>query len=222
MSNLFFDAIKMKRTSLIAALSLVSVSSVAMASDFNGLSLQAGLGLNSAQTTLQNYSPDGKVSNSNASGRIGLHHSQSMGAFNLGAGVFYVMGDQKSGALRSFAADTGGEWSDSFKLKNVWGISIEPGFNLSDTTQVYGKLSYVRAKGNNVYNYVVDGEAGAASRNHNGVGVGAGVKFKLSGKIYGMLEVEQINFNKQSYYSDVPETYKPRLLQGTIGVGYRF
>jgi hypothetical protein len=201
---------------------LLIASSAAFAGGFDGPSLQAGISLNAAQTSLKSYSPDGKVSDNSVAGNLGVNYSKSFGTFSLGGGVFAMLGTQKSGSLQSFAADTGGVWSDEFKLKNVWGISVEPGLNLNETTLVYAKFSYVRAKGINNFNYVVDGESGSASRKHSGKGVGAGVKFKLAADLYGMVEVEQVNFNTKSYYSDVPETYKPSLVKGTVGIGYRF
>ncbi len=201
--------------------SLLVASTAAFAGGFDGPSVQAGISLSAAQTSLRNYSPDGKVSDTAAVGNLSLNYSKSFGSFNLAGGVFAMTGSQKSGSLQSYAEDTGGVWSDKFKLKNMWGVSVEPGMNLSESTLVYSKFSYVSAKGTNDYDYGA-GDAGSASRNHNGVGIGAGVKFKLANNLYGMVEVEQVNFNSKSYYDDVPETYKPRLVKGTIGIGYRF
>ena len=217
----------------LAVPALIALSSTAFAGGFDGPSLQAGISLSAAQTALRNYSPDGKVADNAAVGNLSLNYSKSYGKFNLGGGVFAMLGTQNSGSLQSFAEDsgtgdafvggTGGLWSDRFELKNVWGISVEPGLNLSESTLVYAKFSYVRAKGTNAYNYPQEAAPlGSASRNHSGMGIGAGVKFKLSDNLYGMVEVEQVNFNSKSYYSDVPETYKPRMVKGSIGIGYRF
>ena len=221
----------------LAVPALIALSSSAFAGGFDGPSLQAGISLSVAQTSLKDYSPDGKVSDNAAVGNLSLNYSKSFGKFNLGGGVFSMLGTQNSGSLQSFATDTGtrgetdfvggtgGLWSDRFELKNVWGISVEPGLNLNESTLVYAKFSYVRAKGTNVYNYPQEAQPlGSASRNHSGMGVGAGVKFKLSDNLYGMVEVEQVNFNTKSYYdaADTTETYKPRLVKGTIGIGYRF
>lgn len=202
---------------------IIAMSSLAAAGGFDGPSVQAGVSISAAQTSLKDYSPDGTVGDTQAVGSLSLNYSKSYaGGFNLAGGVFSTFGEQNSGSLRSFAGDTGGVWTDSFKLKNVWGVSIEPGFNLSESTLVYAKISFVQAKGENVYNYPLDFDAGSATANHRGTGFGGGVKFKLSEKVYGMVEVEQVNFNTKSYYSDVTETYQPRLVKGTIGMGYRF
>lgn len=212
---------------------LIALSSAAFAGGFDGPSLQAGISLSTAQTSLKNYSPDGKVSDNAAAGNLSVSYSKSFGKYNLAGSVFAMPGTQNSGSLQSFAEDsgtgdsfvggTGGLWSDRFELKNVWGISVEPGLNLNETTLVYAKFSYVSATGTNSFNYPQEAvPLGSASRKHSGLGLGAGVKFKLADNLYGMVEVEQINFNTKSYYSEVPETYKPRLIKGTIGIGYRF
>lgn len=215
----------MRLTRYMVAPALLALSSLAMAGNFDGASLKLDAVANSSQTTLKDYSPDGKVSDINTVGRISLNYSQAIDTFNLAGGVFAVLGTSKSGSLRSFSDDTGGTWSDSFKLKNVMGVSIEPGYNLNDSTLLYTKFSYVRATGTNTYDYTnadVPEDAGSAKRTHNGFGFGVGAKVKLSGNLYGTIEVEQYNFNSKSYYSDVSETYKPRMLMGSVGIGYQF
>jgi hypothetical protein len=217
----------MSKSQFFIAASLAVVSTVSVAGTFDGPSIQAGIGINAAQTTLKDYSPDGKVSDAKVVGNLSLNYSKSYGAFNMAGGVFTMLGSQKSGSLRSFAEDTGGVWSDDFKLSNVWGISIEPGYNLNDSVQAYTKFSIVRATGKNTFDYTRDTtpdplDAGSASVKHNGTGFGVGVKFKITKELYGTVEVEKINFNTKSYYADVPETYKPSLVKAGVSIGYKF
>ena len=215
----------MSKSQFFIAASLAVVSTVSVAGTFDGPSIQAGIGINAAQTTLKDYSPDGKVSDAKVVGNLSLNYSKSYGAFNMAGGVFTMLGSQKSGSLRSFAEDTGGVWSDDFKLSNVWGISIEPGYNLNDSVQAYAKLSIVRASGKNTYDYTLaipNEDAGSASVKHNGTGFGVGVKFKITKELYGTVEVEKINFNTKSYYATVPETYKPSLVKAGVSIGYKF
>ena len=215
----------MIKTRYFVAASLVAFSAAAAAGTFDGPSIQAGLSINSAQTTLENYSPDGKVSDNKVLGNLSLNYSQSYGAFNLAGGVFTILGNQKSGSLNSFAENTGNTWSDNFKLSNVWGISVEPGYNVNDSVLAYAKFSIARATGHNSYDYTGDligGDAGSASRKHSGTGFGVGVKFKITHQLYGTVEMEQINFNSKSYYADVPETYKPSLIKAGVSIGYKF
>lgn len=215
----------MIKTRYFVAASLVAFSAAAAAGTFDGPSIQAGLSINSAQTTLENYSPDGKVSDRSVIGNLALNYSKSYGSFNLAGGVFSMLGNQKSGSLNSFQVDTGGNWSDSFKLSNVWGISIEPGFHVNDSVLAYAKFSIARATGHNTWDYTGATygatDAGTGSSKHNGTGVGAGVKFKITNEFYGTVEVEQINFNTKAYYTET-ETYKPSLLKAGVSIGYKF
>lgn len=217
----------MIKSRFFIAASFAAISTVSAAGTFDGPSVQAGIGFNAAQTTLKDYSPDGKVSDTKAVGNLSLNYSKSYGAFNMAGGVFTMLGSQKSGSLRSFSVDTGGIWSDEFKLSNVWGISIEPGYNLNDSVQAYAKFSIVRATGKNTFDYTLDstpvaGDAGSASMKHNGTGFGVGVKFKITNELYGTVEIEKINFNTKSYYTDVTETYKPSLVKAGVSIGYKF
>ena len=218
----------MKFNKQLLAAGLCTLSSLATAGGFDGPSVQAGIALTAAQTELRNYSPDGKVSDNSVIGSLALGYSKAYGKLNLAGGLFALLGSPKSGSLNSFddsPTGTGGLWSDEFKLKQVWGLSIEPGYNLSESTLVYAKLSYVQATGQNRYDYsrapVPEG-TGSAEAKHSGIGIGAGVKFKLSSKLYGVVEFQQVNFDSKGYYGDVPETYKPSLLSGSVGLGYQF
>lgn len=215
----------MIKSRFFIAASFAAISTVSAAGTFDGPSIQAGIGFNAAQTTLKDYSPDGKVSDTKAVGNLSLNYSKSYGAFNMAGGVFTMLGSQKSGSLRSFDVETGGVWSDEFKLSNVWGISIEPGYNLNDSVQTYAKFSIVRATGKNTYDYTLaipQEDAGSASMKHNGTGFGVGVKFKISNELYGTVEIEKINFNTKAYYVGDTETYKPSLVKAGVSIGYKF
>jgi len=216
----------MINTRKLIGLSLVALSTAASAGAFDGPSLQVGVDFNNAQSKLSNYSPDGTVSNSQSQANLAFNYSQAYGKFNLGFSAFSILGDAKSGSLRSTSEDTGGDWWDSFKLKNIWGVSIEPGVNVNDSVLAYLKFSAVRAKGVNTYDYTGatagDTSAGSASVNHNGTGFGAGVKFKLGKDVYGAVEVEQIRFNNKVYYGDASESYKPSMLRSGVSIGFLF
>ncbi len=134
-----------------------------------------------------------------------------------------MVGSQKSGSLNSFNESSGGVWTDSFKLKNVWGISVEPGYYINNSLLTYAKVSYVQATGVNTFDYTEQDEgAGTASKNHSGLGLGVGVKFMITKDLFGTVEIEKINLNSKSYYSDAAETYKPSLLKAGVSVGFKF
>jgi opacity protein-like surface antigen len=152
-----------------------------------------------------------------------LNYNKSNGSFNLGGGVFTMIGSQKSGSLNSFNDTSGGVWTDSFKLKNVWGVSVEPGYYVNNAVLTYAKLSFVQATGQNAYDYTAQDEgADTANKKHRCLGLGAGVKFMIAKDLYATVEIEKINFNSKSYYSDVTETYKPSLLKAGVSIGFKF
>ncbi len=204
---------------------LLAISTVAAAGSFDGPSVQFGVSINSNQTNVKDYSPDGKVADTNAVGNLSLNYNKSYDSFNLGGGVFAMMGSQKAGSLNSFANNSGGVWSDSWKLKNVLGVSIEPGYYVNNSVLAYAKVSYVQATGSNTFDYTAQQQdAGSASHKHHGLGLGAGVKFMITNDLYGAVEIEQINFDRKNYWNDpaFPETYKPGILKAGVSIGYKF
>ena len=219
----------MIKSRYIVGATLLAISTVAAAGAFDGPSVQLGVSVNATHTSLKDYSPDGKVADTNAVGNLSLNYNKTYGDFNLGGGVFAMLGSQKAGSLNSFAFDTGGVWSDSWKLKNVWGVSIEPGYYVNKSVLAYAKVSYVQATGTNTFDYTqvpdpfVPGGAGSASHKHQGLGLGAGVKFMITNDLYGAVEIEQIDFNRKSYWTDgATETYKPGILKAGVSIGYKF
>ena len=213
----------MIKSRYLVGATLLAISTVAAAGSFDGPSVQFGVSVNSTQTNLKDYSPDGKVADTNVVGNLSLNYNKSYGNFNLGGGVFAMLGSQNAGSLNSFAGNSGGVWSDSWKLKNVWGVSIEPGYYVNNSVLAYAKVSYVQATGTNTFDYTAqDLGSGSAEHKHEGLGLGAGVKFMITNDLYGAVEIEQINFNRKSYWSDVAETYKPSLLKAGVSIGYKF
>ena len=217
----------MIKSRYIVGATLLAISTVAAAGAFDGPSVQLGVSVNATHTSLKDYSPDGKVADTNAVGNLSLNYNKTYGDFNLGGGVFAMLGSQKAGSLNSFADNTGGVWSDSWKLKNVWGVSIEPGYYVNKSVLAYAKVSYVQATGTNTFDYtqaIPNADAGAASHKHQGLGLGGGVKFMITNDVYGAVEIEQISFNRKDYWNDpaYPETYKPGILKAGVSIGYKF
>lgn len=149
---------------ILAALLVASATNVSADGAFDGPYVQLGVGMvnNTAKADLglaansigglplndvSLISSD--LSNDGAMGQILVGYSRNVsGKFNIAANAFYNFGTDKSGTL-SFV---GGAVSLDAKLKNVWGISIEPGYYFSDNTLGYVKLGYqqgdVKLQGN--------------------------------------------------------------------------
>jgi opacity protein-like surface antigen len=206
------------------ALSLGIASSVSMAGGFDGPFVQVGIGFANAQTKATSHWPDtnidATVTDSNFVGQIGGGYSQSWGKFFLAASAYYVIGDQKAGSADLSSLQYGTNTYE-FKNTNTWGITIDPGINLNDSTTAYLKLGYGRTavKGteyfqNVTYNY---------DKTYGGVSYGAGVKYRLTPNLYGMVEILQTNYESTSFnFPDGDISFKPGSLIGTVGLGYKF
>lgn len=70
-----------------------------------------------------------------------------------------------------------GDDTDYVKLNHQFGLSARAGLNLNDSTALYGRLGFQRARGT-----VVDG-ADKVSESRNGVRFGGGVETLVSGNI---------------------------------------
>jgi opacity protein-like surface antigen len=211
-----------KKIALISVLSVAS--SAAMAAGFDGPFVQAGIGFANSQTDAN--APtwfSGKLSENSLVGEIAAGYSKSFGQFNLAASAYLIAGDQKAGKLQY---STSGVGTIQFKNKNAWGVAIEPGVNVSESTLVYAKLAYVASNGQGSDNWTGSGINNSASydQKFHGVGYGAGVKYKFSANLYALAEIQQINYQSKTwtYNNGYQASIKPNSLTGIIGVGYKF
>ena len=174
------------------ALSLGIASAVSMAGGFDGPFVQAGMGIARAQTRATSHWPDtnidATVKDNTFIGQIGAGYAQSWGKFFLAASAYYVLGDQKAGRADHSSLQYGTNTYE-FKNTNTWGITFDPGINLDDSTTAYLKLGYGSTAGkgteifqNVIYNY---------DKTYGGFSYGAGVKYRLTPNLYGMVEILQ-------------------------------
>jgi hypothetical protein len=131
---------------------------------------------------------------------------------NIATSVFSILGSNNAGMYNS---------SDQKSTKNIWGISIEPGYNFSENTLAYFKFGWARADSsyedeNTKINY---GKS-------NGFLYGAGIKQSLIDSLYLGLEAYQISFsNSDIKYDEYWEKYsknKPSVTYAGIIAGYTF
>lgn len=200
----------LKKTVLAVAVS--AIASSAFAGGFDGPFVQASLGWAKSETKVE----DLKWNDSTLVGKLAAGYGHSFGAFNLSANVFYIIGDLKSGD-KTFVANNGGAGKITAKGTNTYGVSVEPGWNVSDSTLAYAKFSYVHTKGKisevNTSGGITTSDS--MSQDFNGFGYGIGVKHKFSQNLYGLAEIEQIDFESKN-------DFKPNTLGAYIGIGYKF
>lgn len=205
---------------LAMTLALIAASPVALAGGFDGPFAQLGVGSANSQSEL-NFPGwlDLKVSDTSLVGEMAAGYSQSFGNFNLAASVSYTLGDQKAGSF----VDNGYQSSVYLKLQNTWHVSIEPGFNLNQSTLLYASLGYVGTTANFI-EYDTQGIFPWKQR-LNGYSLGAGLKYKFTPNIYGMASIRQTNLQSGAvdFGGVYPQaSFKPNSLDGIVGVGYKF
>jgi opacity protein-like surface antigen len=126
----------------------------------------------------------------------------------LSIGASYGLGDSKSG-------EESGALGYKSKITAQYSIYAEPGYLITDSTILYGKFSYEKAKteasarGNNI------------EINLNGTGIGFGSRTMINQSSYIQVEVRHISFDNVRVAS-FGNDYKNKLTIGTIGVGMKF
>jgi hypothetical protein len=181
----------------------------------NGVNIQLGLGF--AEKSSQSDWPYGganryDVSDKGALSSLSLGYSHNFNnQFNIASNIFYLPGSNKAG-----------EWRSSYKweIKDVWGVSIEPGYYFSDNTLGYFKAGYARASSESI--------ASGDNANYgttDGFLYGLGFKQLLTNNIYVGLETYQIDFSKSKTVvsqGGSNTSNKPALTYGGVMIGYKF
>ena len=199
----------------LLAIVAVSASSIALAQNKNFTGFSAGVNANFADNKAE-FSGAGLVGKSNQSdqnasleGQYGFGISDK---FVVGLGLTYGIGELKSG---SFSPSAG--VSVSSKLKDMYSISIEPGYVVSASTLAYAKVAFVNAKAEATQ---TGGGGGSASGNLTGTGFGIGFRTMLTPKLYLQGEYVQTSFDKKNVGTGVD--VKADMGTASIGVGYNF
>ncbi len=215
-------AFTQKKVFLSLALSIVAAfgASAAKAAAFDGPYVQGTLGAAKGETRLRDFNPDTTVSDQSGKGTLALGYSRSFGSLNLSGSVLAVIGRVSSGTI--FGEDFSGPWKDDFNLRRMWGISVEPGIYLAPKTLAYTKVSFMRARGSNTYDYDLGRDIGSASHNHSGIGLGFGLRQGYGTNMDLVFEVQQTQFSSAEYWEDARESYRPSVLTIGLGVAVRF
>lgn len=200
----------------IAALAICSTT--AFAGGFDGTYAQISVGdvRNSAKFSGTDTDLDGKTSRTQGTAQLSLGVSKAYdNNFNLAIGAFYQPGELKAGS-RSLTAGTA-SLDLSYKGKNTWGITVEPGYNFNNVTLVYFKTGYVKTTGVLSANISVPGASASLSEDSdfNGFIVGLGGKYKFSKNLYASAELQRFVFNKKDDVS-------PNTIGAYLGLGVIF
>lgn len=229
----------MKFKKLAIAAALGAASTMAMAGGFDGPFVQLGIGGSSTKTDLTNFTASStgagvsSVSSGSFNGLVAAGYSQDMGSlnsslkgFNMAANLFYVIGNQNSGS-GSGTATKGNETQTlggDLKLKNTFGISVEPGWNFTEQTLGYVKLAWLNTRLTGNYNYSdnsPDSFSGSSTKVANGFGYGLGLKQLITKEIYVGVDLMGVTYGKVSLGEDGASA-KPNQFMGFASVGYKF
>lgn len=234
----------MKKAVFAVGAALLSGSVMATGA-FDGPYVQLGIGGASTETqttypsvlnNLAGFNTNANSTGGSFVGQILGGYSQSFDIFNIAANVFYNIGNQDSGSNSYNLTGSNGylNANQSFKLKNTWGVSIEPGLYVTEKTLGYLKLSYFNSQLNYNASYgarVISpsySESGSynSSSSVNGIGYGIGAKQMFTDNIYGFVEYQYVQYDKWNdsglFGSGYSTSYKPNQNYGWVGVGYKF
>ena len=149
---------------------------------------------------------------SNSIPRFALNYDfQPFTKFAIGFGGSYKFGESK---------DVSQSDNNSMTISNAASFYIAPTFLVSDTTGIYGKISFNAAKGK----YLDQGNFLNDDEFIKGFGYGFGVKSFITKNLYLLTEVERVNYGRENYRIDDDESYSvdTKTTNATISLGVKF
>jgi len=234
---------KIKYLTLVSS-TLVAAPVFAQSKNFEGSNLTLGVG-----SIQLKESSDSASKNWNMFGNIEFTNFKSLNdSWLLGFGVGYDAGTLDSKEFGSGSQATEGPYtyqsrsSKKTSLKNNFSVSVLPGFALSKSSMLYGRISYNRAKVTSLVNSgnigdVYVGEelfladvpcsdiddnlcnslGSSGSKYLNGIGWGLGLRHKFTENLFLQAEYKYVSY-KHNAELDV----KPKTQGYTLSIGYKF
>ncbi len=201
----------MKKLLAVAAISMAFMSqqAFAQAKSFEGFS--AGANVTFAKTGVD-FTVSGLTLSTDASTTgvdLQLQYGLALGQqFVLGLGATLGAGTNKAGSI------SGGGTTVEFSSKNRTAIDIVPGFALSDSNLVFGKLSFLNA------DMMADAGNGSSSKSVTGTGYGFGLRSLINKNLYFQIGYDVNKYADIDIGSGV--TAKPSSTVFSGGIGYKF
>lgn len=211
----------------VAGVALCASPAMAGDSKFDGFSLGFGLSLTGASNNIASpelaKTPINSVADlgqTSALATIDMSYGFSVAPkYVLAVGASYDFGDTDLGTVADPVLRMRGN--------DHYSIYLQPTYELSDTTAVFGKLGYHAMKGA-LDCAICDGGGSSYSRDLHGVGFGAGVKTFLSERVYLQVEAQHIEYNTVNsswtigQASNVPVDFDASSNVGLITIGMTF
>lgn len=244
---------------LIPAAIMAIAATAANAGGFDGPFVQLGIGGSSTWSKISN-SPElytganinGTTSSGSFNGVVLGGYSQDLGiidpsikGLNLAANIFYVIGNQNTGNPSSTSSLDGSSQTlgiSGAKLKNTFGISVEPGWNFTENALGYLKFAWLNSRMSSTANYSDtwnDGSStsfafnGPSSTTINGFGYGLGAKYLITKNIFAGVDLMGVTYSGVSPTYTAPSAYcdsdcstspsiKNTQFMGFASIGYKF
>jgi len=118
------------------------------------------------------------------------------------------------GVGASYIPTTTKVFYEDYKIKNAMAVYVEPTYVLSDSTAVFGKLSYNRADANADFGFY-----GSYNNKISAIGLGAGVTHFVKSDVFLKAEIESVNYDAETYYDS---SIKIQQTNATVSVGMKF
>jgi outer membrane immunogenic protein len=197
---------KLLIASAIAA-TFVTPQAFAQAKNFEGFGVSANLNLASTTTEVTSTTFNGSSTESATNLGIQGQYNFAFGdSFVLGLGLSVGLGDVKAGVL------TSGGTTVTVIQKASSSVFIAPGFAVSPSTLIYGKIASLSGKLEAVGNSTV-------TTSMSGMGYGMGFQTYMNKNMYIQGEFMQNNYEDRVFTA---ETDKNKASVFSIGVGYKF
>lgn len=188
----------MKRALFIAATMAIAAPQVfAQANSFEGFSIGANAETAAATTTLI-----GTASDTNTDTGLALQAQYTFALapqFTLGVGATLGTNTLKTGAINGV----------TYSTKDKASFDLVPGYAISDTTLLYGKLSALSGT------VAADANGVGSSSSLSGVGYGLGVRYLINKNVFVQGDINSNRYNDVNTTGLSETTY-------AFGVGYKF
>ena len=196
----------MKKALVLAAIvAAAAPQAFAQAKNFEGFSL--GANLTSARTTTD-LTPTGVATTSDSANTIGL---DLQAQYSMALGSNFVLGLGASlGTIKNKAGTIG---ATEFTTKDRYSLDFVPGYVLSPSMLLYGKLGILNATG-------VSTTAGAdTTTSLTGSSYGVGVRGLIDKNLYYQVGYDMNQYNEKDVTGG---KIKPTASVFSFGVGYKF
>ena len=203
----------MKKTLLGLVAITASFASFAQTSNFTGTNLGANVSFAAASTslTLDTTKIDGLGQQN-----MGLILSASQG-FEMSKssvillGLDYSLSESKSGQISFDSTIT-------LKAKNLWTLSVAPGFLISDQTLAFLKVGY---EGAQTVGTVTGTGATELTKNITGTSLGFGMRTMVNKTTYLQAEAKQVTYGSAKFETGTTD-FTSRATVASIGLGLKF